>query len=65
MIHIRKIYFQTIVEFMGWKYCLFHDHFKIERHWSGKIINIGWGALYLVIDMRKDWLKDMITGNPE
>ena len=57
-----KIRLASIGKNMGWKHCLFEDHFSIRRFWGDKIINIGFSALYLVIDLRKNWYKDMITG---
>lgn len=45
---------------MGWKKCLFSKP-RIDRMWKdGKLIYIGNALLSIVIDLRKNWVKDMI-----
>ena len=41
------------------------EKLSIRKYWSGKIINIGLDSIYFVIDLRKNWLEDMITGKPK
>lgn len=43
----------------------FKETFSIRKYWSEKIIHIGLDSIYLVLDYRKNWIKDMITGKPE
>lgn len=59
-----KIRFESHLKEMGIKRCLFRLP-KIEKFWSGKIITIGSPLLYMVIDIRKNWIKDMVTGGVE
>lgn len=40
----------------------FKRWFYIERLWSGKIINIGVKHWMINIDLRKNWIDDMIGG---
>lgn len=41
------------------------ENFSIRKYWDGKIINIGLDSIYFEIDLRKNWVKDMVTGKPE
>lgn len=60
-----KIRAFSLLKYMGWKYCLFVDHFGIEKYWGGRIIDIGFAIFSVSFDFRKNWIKDMITGKIE
>lgn len=38
--------------------------FAVHRYWGGKIINIHVRHHCIVLDFRRDWVRDMITGKP-
>lgn len=42
---------------------LWNKWFKVERFWMGKIIEITVKHYTLVLDFRKNWLKDMVDGS--
>lgn len=56
-----RVKLQSLVKYIGFKRCLF-DRPLITKYWGGKIILVGNSLLYLMIDTRKDWIKDMIEG---
>jgi len=40
----------------------FEESFSIRKYWGGKIILFGLDSIYFELDIRKNWIKDMITG---
>ena len=38
---------------------------QIDKYWGGKIIYVSFLSVSLIIDIRKNWIKDLITGNVE
>jgi hypothetical protein len=60
-----KIRIHSLLKQLGWKYCFLQENFSINKYWGDRIINIGWAACYIVLDFRKNWFKDMITGEIE
>lgn len=43
---------------MGWTWRNFIPMFN--KYWNDEIINIGFPLLYLSIDLRRDWIADMV-----
>lgn len=38
------------------------EWFSIQKYWKGKIINIHIKHFCIVLDFRKNWIKDFING---
>lgn len=38
--------------------------FRVNRYWSGRLVYLSIGPINFGLDCRKDWVADMITGDP-
>jgi hypothetical protein len=60
-----KIKVNSLLKEMGMFYCFCKSPLTIQKYWGQKLIYIGSAALYIIVDLRKNWIKDMITGTVE
>lgn len=44
---------------MGFWKCL-RSSVRVQRYWGGKIIHVGSALFYIGIDLRENWVKDMM-----